>query len=154
MSEENKEAAETSAEPKVEEAPQEPAAKAGGDKKYASFGIRFVAILIDGVILGIVERILGASTSTIIAWLYYTVMTVMYGATLGKMVMGIKVVKEDGSAIDWTTGILREIVGKTVSAIILGIGFLMAAFDSKSKALHDKIAKTYVVYGKTSLSKK
>lgn len=41
---------------------------------------------------------------------------------------------------------LREIIGKFLSAIILGIGYLMVIWNPKKQALHDKIAKTYVVY--------
>ncbi|HCB22768.1 TPA: RDD family protein, partial [Candidatus Daviesbacteria bacterium] len=40
---------------------------------------------------------------------------------------------------------LREILGKLASGLILGIGYLMVAWDSKKQGLHDKIASTYVV---------
>ncbi len=39
----------------------------------------------------------------------------------------------------------REILGKFVSSILLGIGYLMVAFDSQKQGLHDKIADTYVI---------
>mgnify|MGYP000197082409 CR=1 FL=1 len=40
---------------------------------------------------------------------------------------------------------LREIVGKFVSGIILGIGYIMAGFDRNKQGLHDRIAGTYVI---------
>jgi len=66
------------------------------------------------------------------------------GATLGKMALRLKVVKTEGE-LDWVTIILRETIGKFVSGIILGIGYLMVAWDPKKQALHDKIAGTYVI---------
>jgi len=41
---------------------------------------------------------------------------------------------------------MREVVGKIVSAIILNIGFIIAAFDDRKQALHDKMANTVVVH--------
>jgi uncharacterized RDD family membrane protein YckC len=50
-----------------------------------------------------------------------------------------------GGQISLPKGIGRYF-SKIVSAIILLIGFIIAGFDSKKQALHDKIASTYVVY--------
>jgi uncharacterized RDD family membrane protein YckC len=41
---------------------------------------------------------------------------------------------------------LREILGKFVSGITLGIGYLMVAFDAHKQGLHDKIADTCVIH--------
>jgi uncharacterized RDD family membrane protein YckC len=40
---------------------------------------------------------------------------------------------------------LREVVGKFLSGILLGIGYLMVAFDSKKQGLHDRLANTFVI---------
>ena len=66
------------------------------------------------------------------------------GKTPGKMVMGVEIVKTDGSPIGFGRAILRY-VGYIISSIILFIGFLMIAFDSKKQGLHDKIAGTCVI---------
>ena len=66
------------------------------------------------------------------------------GATPGKMICKLRIVNLDGSSITFKTALLR-IVGYAVSAIAIGIGFIMIGFDAKKQGWHDKIAKTYVV---------
>ena len=41
--------------------------------------------------------------------------------------------------------VLREVIGKFLSKLILGIGYLLVAVDSRKQGLHDKIADTYVI---------
>lgn len=119
------------------------------------FGIRLVAWIIDAIIaaiaLGILQSVLPWQMAGVLSWAgyaLYAVLTSLYfdGATLGKMAMGIKVVDESGNAPDIVPLILRYLVGYWVSGLILCIGFLMIAFDPQHQGLHDKIAKTYVVY--------
>jgi uncharacterized RDD family membrane protein YckC len=126
---------------------------------YAGFWIRFVAALIDGIALQIVFSILNLAITgslldmptylemlmNITSFVYYIVLTGLYGQTLGKMALGLKVVRQDGQPLGWGTVILRELLGKIVSAIIILIGYIMAGFDSKKRALHDRISSTYVV---------
>lgn len=124
---------------------------------YAGFWIRFAAALLDSVIILALSMIAATVFSAVklgtvssIAQLllgigYYVWFQSRTGQTLGKKVMKIKVV--NGSGVTPSLGIfaLREIVGKLVSSLILGIGYLMVAWDSKKQGLHDKIAGTYVV---------
>ena len=65
-------------------------------------------------------------------------------ATLGKMAVGIKVARSDGSRISFGRGILRWLA-LFVSALPLGLGFLMAAFTERKQALHDILCDTIVV---------
>ena len=51
----------------------------------------------------------------------------------------------DGSQLTYGRAAKREVLGKFVSSILLGIGYLMVAFDSQKQGLHDKIADTYVI---------
>ena len=67
------------------------------------------------------------------------------GQTPGKMALRIKVIRTDGSQITYGRAALREVPGKFISGILLGIGYLMVAFDSQKQGLHDKIADTYVI---------
>jgi uncharacterized RDD family membrane protein YckC len=122
-------------------------------EKYGGFWRRFLALVIDGVIFGAIEgvvgRILGyevaGGMNLILSWLYYSLMeSSKTQATLGKMVMGLKVTDMDGDRISLKRATIRYF-SKILSAIILMIGFIMAAFNPKKQALHDKIAKTYVV---------
>lgn len=77
--------------------------------------------------------------------LYYAFMeSSKFQATLGKMVMGIRVVSNTGQKIDFSKALLRNL-SKILSALILGIGYIMIVFDSRKQGLHDKIADTFVV---------
>lgn len=66
------------------------------------------------------------------------------GATLGKMIMGIKIIRTDSSPLTLTHAVIR-FFSAILSGLILFIGFIMIAFDERKQGLHDKIADTYVV---------
>ena len=121
---------------------------------YAGFWIRFLAYLIDGLLIGTIGGTLtaalnGSSASTFVsialAAIYYVVMeTSEYQGTLGKIAMGIKVVDLDGNKLSYPKAIIRY-VSKFLSSLILLIGYIMAAFTEKKQGLHDIIAGTLVV---------
>jgi uncharacterized RDD family membrane protein YckC len=139
-----------------------------GTTIYAGFWRRVAAVIIDGLILAIVEVPLNigvapdawsqspsrASTaytiSTLISWLYYSLMeSSARQATVGKMALGIMVTDTDGHRITFGRATGRYFA-KILSGLILGIGFLMAAFTQKKQALHDILASTLVVKGTPS----
>ncbi|MDB5244775.1 MAG: putative rane protein YckC, family [Parcubacteria group bacterium] len=122
---------------------------------YGGFWVRVGAAIIDGIILGIVQSIITAiigddrttayAVSAIVGWVYAVYMLTTYHATLGKMALGLRVERTDGRPIDLGHAILREIPGKIISTIILGIGYLMVGWTDKKRGLHDMIADTVVV---------
>ena len=135
------------------------------------FGRRLVAYLIDAVILwaiglclslGIVpltasganqDALAGANVavqcvSTLITLAYFVMFWATRGQTPGKMALGIKVIGTDGSSVTWGKAILRYI-GYIISGLVLALGFVWIAFDSKRQGWHDKIANTYVVHKDT-----
>lgn len=67
-------------------------------------------------------------------------------ATLGKMALGIVVTDLEGARIGFGRATGRYFA-KILSGLILGIGFLMAAFTERKQGLHDIIAGTLVVKG-------
>ena len=67
-------------------------------------------------------------------------------ATLGKKVLGLVVVDENGQRISLAKGIGRYF-GKILSALIVLIGFIMVAFTEKKQGLHDMLAGTLVLKG-------
>ena len=78
--------------------------------------------------------------------LYFWLMTGLNdGRTLGKMAVGTKVVNEDGESPSLLTAFMREVIGKFISRIVLGLGFIWILFDPKFQGWHDKIASTYVI---------
>jgi uncharacterized RDD family membrane protein YckC len=68
------------------------------------------------------------------------------GATPGKMIFGLKVVDvETGANVGYGRAVFRETIGKIVSAMILGIGFIMMLFRRDKRGLHDLLSRTEVV---------
>ena len=135
--------------------------------KYAGFWIRWVAFMVDSLILfipiGAVQFLssfvlAGAGVSLtgenlamsviymLIVWIYFSWMTFAKGATLGKMFVGITVKSEDMGNLSFGRILLRETIGKIISGFIVMIGYIMAGFTQKKQALHDKFAHSVVVY--------
>jgi uncharacterized RDD family membrane protein YckC len=127
--------------------------------RYAGFWIRFAAIFIDGILIGLVfapfkfmvqDFAVGSAILSVIQmpviWAY-NVLMLHYndGATLGKMALGLRVVADDGNRPTLGKIILRETLGKLASAFTLLIGYMMAGFTQRKQALHDMIAGTVVV---------
>ncbi len=123
---------------------------------YAAFGERFGAALIDGLILAIPNALISivieddeSVSANIISiclyWLYNAILeSSAYQATLGKRALGIKVIDMEGQRISFGQATGRYF-GKIISALILGIGFLMMLWDDKKQTLHDKMAATLVI---------
>lgn len=143
--------------------------------RYAGFWIRAVADLIDLILLFTVLRLslmlLGAFMTT--AGLTANIPTVKilalrrsvrfvlgvflgclyragmesseYQATLGKLAVRIKVTDLFYQRLSFTHATKRYFA-KYVSALTLGIGFIMAGFNNRKQALHDKLAETFVLH--------
>jgi len=129
---------------------------------YGGFWIRFVAYIIDAILLGIVGGVVaslfGVSmmqtdwddptinlVSLVVGWLYFALLeSSERGATVGKMAMGLRVVTSQGQRLSFMNATGRYFA-KFISAIILGIGFIMIAFTDKKRGLHDIIADTLVI---------
>jgi uncharacterized RDD family membrane protein YckC len=67
-----------------------------------------------------------------------------YNATPGKMALGLQVIRPDGSTLS-VGRIIGRYFSEMLSAMILFIGYILAAFDSERKALHDMICDTRVI---------
>lgn len=77
---------------------------------------------------------------------YFILATYLCGNTLGKYLLRIKVVSVDGQKLSFMSVLVRETVGRYLSALIVYFGYLFAGLDNKKQSLHDKISDTYVVY--------
>ena len=128
---------------------------------YGGFWERFGASVVDGffltVILKIVFTVAGGlfdefSASMfdnfiglIIVTHYFAVFeSSQYQATLGKRIMGLCVVSEEGCRISLNQAMFRLIM-KHKSVILFMAGFLIQPFTAKKQALHDMSAGTIVV---------
>ncbi|MGB9589282.1 MAG: RDD family protein [Candidatus Hydrothermia bacterium] len=94
---------------------------------------------------GLIGLIIGLAGVIVAYILYVIVPTGKTGMTIGKRIMGIKVVDKEGNPPGIGKAFLREVVGKLISKIIFGLGFILAAFDNQRRAWHDRIAGTYVI---------
>lgn len=141
-------------------------AAVAGTMDYASFGTRFAAKLLDGIIVGIVNMGLsmamgmamkgagadgqvavqiGLMVVSIFLNLAYGIFFLgKFGATPGKMACKIKVVMADGEPITYGRAAGR-CFAEILSGMICYIGYLMAAFDDEKRTLHDRICNTRVV---------
>jgi len=142
--------------------------------RYGGFWIRFLAALIDtilvqvvvvpfGALLGgvmgvagvaarmpgeatrLVSVIVGTALGLLGSWIYEAAMeSSSLQATLGKMIFGMKVTDLNGNRISFARATGRHFA-KYLSSMILFIGYIMAGFTERKQALHDMIAGTLVI---------
>ncbi|MEK7686994.1 MAG: RDD family protein [Pseudomonadota bacterium] len=156
---------------------QLPTIEAVAPGPYGGFWIRFVAYMIDGLIISVaaavivaifaafvvltgmeydseelsLEIVLGTVLMVlaliVINWLYEALMTSSpRGATLGKMAIGVRIVRVDGAQLSFGRATARHFLKVMITPLVpLAIGYLMAAFTARKRALHDVLADTLVV---------
>lgn len=141
-----------------------------GDLDYARILTRFAAAVLDGLILGAVNLLIGlvaglsaaqavgiepkgAVVLQVVLFViqlaigiaYEVTLIGKYGATLGKMACKIKVVTADGGKVSYARALGRYFA-KLLSAFTCMIGYIIAIFDKpQRRALHDHICNTRVV---------
>lgn len=153
--------------------------------RLASFGKRWLAVFIDGIVVAIPtlmligatgisanletaltaqdEALVSAAMSqfqsdllvlNLLMSAIYNVffMTYFNGQTLGKIILGLRVVKKNGRRISWLDALLRNVFGYTISGIFL-LGYIWAVFDRENQGWHDKMAGTVVVDERNKTSK-
>lgn len=67
------------------------------------------------------------------------------GQTLGKRILGIRIVRRDGRLPDYKATLLRHLVGYPLGILSLGLGFCWMLWDVRQQGWHDKLAETVVV---------
>ncbi|GJM27275.1 MAG: hypothetical protein DHS20C16_36900 [Phycisphaerae bacterium] len=138
---------------------------------YGGFWIRFVAALVDGLIMMVFACGVAAGSAALIfpfaqnglqngaeilwqviytlgSWAiqcgYQTFFLGRYGATPGKMLLRLKVVRPDGSKITYWRAFGR-FWATWISGLTCYIGYIIAAFDDEKRTLHDHICSTRVI---------
>ena len=120
---------------------------------HAGFWRRLAAFILDSLVLLVPQMALNVAIGGNVAFLLNIVIAAGYfagmhssakQATVGKMAFGIKVTDMQGARISVGRAIGRYFA-TWLSALILGIGYLMAAFTDRKQALHDLVCKTIVV---------
>jgi len=81
----------------------------------------------------------------VLTWLYYALLeSSSWQATLGKKALGLEVTDLAGGRISFGRATGRYFA-RWISAMTLGIGFIMAGFTEKKQALHDILVGTLVI---------
>jgi uncharacterized RDD family membrane protein YckC len=128
----------------------------------AGFWIRAVAFAIDAVVCMVVQMsftalgrlMLGSGEdvatgptafffTVIFAGAYWTTLHMVAGQTLGKSIVGVRVVGTDGALLTFGPAFLRYLASG-LSLAVFGFGFLMAGLRRDKRALHDLIASSRV----------
>lgn len=132
---------------------------------YAPFGIRLAALLIDLMILSVANALLILIylflfqipqemlqnslliniPGLVLDACYQVYFLSQFGGTPGKMLLGLKVVTPEGDGLTVLHAFGRYIAF-WLSALTLGIGFLIVLFDPQRRALHDHLAGTRVQF--------
>ena len=124
--------------------------------QYVGVGLRFLALLIDGLVFSVVSVPLtllfqGSSALLLvdqflsIIWLIYKIsMEATLGASLGKMALGLRVVKMDGSPIGWKESIIRNLLLFIDEGLIV-VGAIFIWSSPQRQRLGDRAAGTIVV---------
>ncbi len=78
---------------------------------------------------------------------YFVIFHACGGQTVGKMLMGIRVVDRAGEELTLGASFLR-LTGYLLSFLPMGAGFFWAVLDKDKEAWHDKLAFSQVIYQK------
>ena len=78
-------------------------------------------------------------------YLYFIFFFTTTGQTVGKAIMGLRVVTTDGRRMGVRRSFIRTVC-YTLSLAPFGLGFLWVLGEDRRRAWHDKIAHTYVLY--------
>jgi uncharacterized RDD family membrane protein YckC len=139
--------------------PAQPHAAGGPSGPRASFWQRLGAIILDGLIIGVVQVVVVAALAAVddglavVAYLIMIVAGIAYyvmleggesGQTIGKKALNIRVYDlKQGGPIGYGRAFIRYI-GRIASSILL-IGYLWSIWDSEKQTFHDKFAGSVVV---------
>jgi uncharacterized RDD family membrane protein YckC len=102
-----------------------------------SRGMEFIAELLPYAKAAII-------TVVAVPMLYSIVMHTLFGQTIGKMIVGIQVLRSDGRPVGILSATVR-FFGAIISGLLLGVGFLWVLWDQERQGWHDMLADTVVI---------
>jgi uncharacterized RDD family membrane protein YckC len=140
-----------------------------GASQQAGFGLRYGAWMFDFLITLIAmmgftfavtaasrRSVVGSNTdltivvvlTLVLVVLNFVVMAGNGGQTAGMRILGIFIVRVDGTPFTMKQAALRHLVGYPLSTLAFFLGFLWMLWDPRQQGWHDKIARTIVVMSK------
>jgi uncharacterized RDD family membrane protein YckC len=113
----------------------------------ALFGLtdRVISFLFSGGLVATIALALVLLFNFLLLAAYFAFSWSLIGATIGDLVLGIRVVNKEGENTSFGRSFLR-LFGAVISAVVLFLGFIWAVFDRRRQGWHDKIAGTFVLY--------
>jgi uncharacterized RDD family membrane protein YckC len=118
--------------------------KAGFWERAAAAFLDFVLIVI---LAGMADKTvlpLGGALFPLVTLAYFTGMWAWKGTSVGSIVLGLKVAREDGKPVTFAVALVRALAA-AFSVIMCFLGFLWIAWDPYKQGWHDKIAGTVVL---------
>jgi uncharacterized RDD family membrane protein YckC len=132
----------------------------------AGFALRFGALLFDLLVtmiawmvftfvLSYLSKKSVVSSNSMLASVYavalglfalnFVVLAGRTGQTLGKRIIGIRIVRDNGLPFSLGVAVTRHIAGYLLSALGAFLGFAWILWDRKQQGWHDKLAHTHVI---------
>jgi uncharacterized RDD family membrane protein YckC len=115
--------------------------------KRVGFWKRAFAAFLDWVLLAIpiiISHFLTVPLFPLILIGYFVGMWTWKGTSIGKICLGLKIVRTDGSDIDFAVALVRSLAA-CFSFMVFFLGFFWAGWDKEKQSWHDKIAGTVVI---------
>lgn len=144
------------------------------DVSYAGFWARFFAYVVDSIIVFfallivrlVMAGVMAAAEETPLAGnilfqynlvdivlylaqiVYFVLFTYCTGTTPGKRLMNLRVISTDCSKLTFINVLYREVIGRFLCSVFLGIGYIVAGIDKQKRGVHDMLCDTRVIYAK------
>jgi uncharacterized RDD family membrane protein YckC len=130
--------------------------------EHVGVGLRAVAAIIDLILLlvlcYIIAMVSGGTTEDgfqleglpaflafVVAMAYYVVLEGQFGWTVGKRLIGLKVVRLDGAPLDWQASLIRNLLRIVDGLFFYLVGAIIVWTSAQKQRLGDKLAGTVVV---------
>jgi len=126
----------------------------------ASFGKRFVAFILDAILIFMVVGLFYATVGWIfffglgpfgdVAWIalafgYFALMELKWGQTVGKMVFNLRTVMVDGRPLTVEAALIRNVAKAIPFLLLIDVIIWLAAFRNEDQRASDRLAKTIVI---------
>lgn len=132
------------------------------DLEYRGVGIRFVAVVVDTVVLFVLGYLIAALTGSTTAsgfsmqgapamvWFlvglaYFVVLEAEYGQTVGKRLTGIEVRTDAGESLDYQASLVRNVLRAVDGLFFYLVGAVFIYLSDDEQRIGDRVGDTVVV---------
>ncbi|MGQ9638579.1 MAG: RDD family protein [Thermodesulfobacteriota bacterium] len=155
---------------KLAQTSQQPDETSIDGRRISRLGDRLIAVILDSILIGAAFAVIGMfvasrlggvtesglsmkgkptiialSLTIIFGFIYYWILEGLFGATLGKAIIGIKVIKKDAMKCDLRSSFIRNLMRIIDIIGVYLVGFFVALFSKFRQRLGDHLANTVVI---------